>query len=210
MGVNGGVLISEVKKGGPADQAGILPEDIIVAVGERPVKDGDELQARVADMPIGATTLVTVDRDGKRKDFKLTVQERTQVFADDERVVGARRPSEDPGKPEVVEPGKFGFGVRPVSEQEKQAAVVKSGVAVSRVEPNSFADDIGLAERDIITAINRKPVNSSEDVVAIRKSLKPGDPVVFRVVRRRGGNIPTAGSGTRFETQFLSGSLPEN
>jgi S1-C subfamily serine protease len=110
-----------------------------------------------------------------------------------------------------VEPGKFGFGVRPVSEQEKQTAAVKSGVAVSRVEPNSFADDIGLAERDIITAINRKPVNSSEDVVAIRKSLKPGDPVVFRVVRRQGrGNIPTAGSGARFDTQFLSGSLPEN
>ncbi len=209
MGFNGGVLIRDVKAGGPADKAGIQPEDVIIALNGKPVKDGDDLMALVADMPVGTTTTVTVDRDGKSHTFKLTIQDRTQVFADEEQVVGSHRQREDPGKPEVA-PGKFGIGVRPTSDQERQAVGAKQGVAVTRVETNSFADDIGLADKDVITSINRKPVSSVDDIIAIQKTLKPGDPVVFRVVRSAGArNIQTSG-GARYDTQYLSGTLPEN
>ena len=39
-------------------------------------------------MPVGTSCTLTVDRDGKRKDFKLVVQDRVKVFWDDPRVVG--------------------------------------------------------------------------------------------------------------------------
>jgi serine protease Do len=209
MGFNGGVLVRDVKKDGPADKAGLQAEDVIVALNGKPVKDGDDLMARVADTPVGNSVMVTVDRDGKAQTFKLTIQDRTQVFADEEQVVGSRRQREDPTKPEV-EPGKFGIGVRPASDQEKSATGAKQGVVVTRVESSSFADDIGLAEKDVITSINRKPVSSKDDIVAIQKTLKVGDPVVFRVVRQSGPrNIQTA-SGVRYDTQYLSGTLPEN
>jgi serine protease Do len=212
MGLKGGVLVRDVKAGGPSEKAGLLPEDVIIAFNGKPVKDGDDLMALVADTPVGATAKVTVDRDGKTHDYTLTIQDRTKVFSDDPRVVGSRVTPREAEKPEG-EPAKFGIQLRQSTEQERQMAGVKQGVTVTRVEPDTFADDVGLAERDIITAINRKPVNSREDVVALQKSLKPGDAVVFRVVRSpRGGNVAARNGGptASANVQFLSGTLPEN
>jgi len=59
-------------------------------------------------------------------------------------------------------------------------------VVVAAVEPNSFADDIGMVRGDVILEIQRQPVRSISDVRKIQSTLKPGQDVVFRV--RRGGN----------------------
>ena len=82
------MLVGDVRKDGPADKAGIKPTDIILSINGQNVKDGDDLVARVADMPVGTQAALTVDRNGKKMDFKLTIQDRTKVFSDDPRVVG--------------------------------------------------------------------------------------------------------------------------
>jgi len=131
------------------------------------------------------------------------------VFSDDPRVVGEIGPTETaPGKEEPTQV-KFGISVRGASEEEKEATPDKRGIAVTRVESGSFADDVGLMEHDIITAINRQPISSVEDIRKIQGVLKPGDPVAFRVVRP----IPGArakGAAARTATMFLSGTLPQN
>ena len=43
--------------------------------------------------------------------------------------------------------------------------------------PNSFAEDIGLQAKDVLTAINKQPVRSVEDVKRLQSTLKPGDAV---------------------------------
>ena len=88
LGEDHGVIVGEVKKGGPADKAGVKADDIILAINGQPVKNGDELVARVADIAVGTPTSITVDRDGKKMDMKLTIQDRAKVFSDDPRVVG--------------------------------------------------------------------------------------------------------------------------
>ena len=80
----------------------------------------------------------------------------------------------------------FGIQLRALNDDERALTSDKHGVYVARVEPNSFAADIGMQERDIITSVNRHPVNSIDDVKKIQGTLKPGDPVVFRVVRSNG------------------------
>ena len=50
-----------------------------------PVKDGDDLVSRVADTPIGTPVTLTVDRDGKKMDFNVTIMDRAEVFKDDPR-----------------------------------------------------------------------------------------------------------------------------
>ncbi len=75
FGLDHGVLVESVAATGPAGKAGIKADDVIVAMNDRPVKDGQELVNRVADLPIGSTALFTVDRDGKRLDYKVTVEE---------------------------------------------------------------------------------------------------------------------------------------
>jgi serine protease Do len=208
LGVDHGVIVGDVKKGGPADKAGVKADDIVLGINGQPIKNGDELVARVADMPVGTQTTLSVDRDGKKMDFKLVIQDRSKVFADDPRVVGEKILPEGGSKEESTQV-KFGISIRATSEEEREMTPDKHGIAVSRVENGSFADDIGLMERDIIIGINRSPVASVDDIRKIQGTLKPGDAVAFRVVRQ----IPGArakGAQPRTATMFLSGTLPAN
>ena len=54
------------------------------------------------------------------------------------------------------------------------------GILVTRVEPGSFAEDIGLREGDVIASINRKPVASVDELKSIQATLSSGDAVAFR------------------------------
>ncbi len=210
LGVDHGVLVGDVRKDGPADKAGIKPTDIILSINGQNVKDGDDLVARVADMPVGTQAALTVDRNGKKMDFKLTIQDRTKVFSDDPRVVGENGlPNSGGDKPESSQV-RFGISIRPSSDEEKDAAPDKrGGVVVTHVEPGSFAEDIGMMEHDMIIAINRDTIASVDDIRKIQQNLKAGDPVAFRVVRTpQGARGRNSGTGPRSVTLFLSGTLP--
>jgi len=208
LGVNGGVLISDVHKGGPAEKAGLRDEDIIVGLNGKQVVDGDDLVSRIAETPIGTVAKVTVDRNGKKMDFNVTIADRMEVFKDDPRVNGGRTPKEEePSAPEATQ-AKFGIRIQPLKDSEKELTADKRGVAVRSVEPGSFAEDIGMQENDIIISINRQPVSTVEDVRKIQGSLKTGDTVYFRVVR----SFPAVGARgqaakPQTTTLYLQGTL---
>ena len=92
-----------------------------------------------------------------------------------------------------------------MSEEERDLTPDKHGVTVTRVEPGSFAEEIGMLEHDIIIAINRQPVSSVDDIKKVQQTLKPGDAVAFRVVRPSRVN---RGRPSAIQTLFLSGTLP--
>jgi serine protease Do len=214
MGFDHGVIIEDVHKDGPAEKAGIKGEDVVLAINDKPLKDGDDLMSRVADMPVGTSCLLTVDRDGKRMDFKLVVMDRLKVFWDDPRVVGEVKniptANAEEEKPEVSKLVQFGIQLRALTEDEKALTSDKHGLYVARVEANSFAADIGMQERDIITSVDRHQVNSIEDVKKIQATLKPGDPVVFRVIRSTGATARGVHAGTPgTQVLLLPGTLPE-
>jgi serine protease Do len=75
-------------------------------------------------------------------------------------------------------------------------------VLISSVEENSFSEDIGLRKGDVIVAINRQPVRTTDDVKRIQHTLKPGDAVAFRILRQ-------AGRG-EWTPQFPAGILPNH
>ena len=79
---------------------------------------------------------------------------------------------------------KFGFRPRPLTEQERDSVDTRRGVMVTLVEQDSFAEEIGIQNGDVIDAINRQPVNSLDDIRKVQEKLKPGDAVAFHVVRR--------------------------
>lgn len=203
-GVSEGVFVQTVEAGGPADKAGIKPEDVIVAYNGQPIKNGDDLVSRVSVTPVGSQATVDVIRDGKRMQFKLTVGERAEIFAE---TLGLRRSPQGPGKVETTE-ALFGFWFRNLTSGDRDRLNYdeKGGVLVTRVDPGPFAEDIGMNPRDIVTAINRQPVNSADDVRRIQSGIKPGGAVAFRIMRA------TLGPTGRAEWQagFLAGTLPAN
>jgi serine protease Do len=72
-------------------------------------------------------------------------------------------------------------------------------VIVSDVKQGSPAEDWGINRGDIITEMNRQPINSEEDFRRLTSSVKSGQDVVFLV---RSGRGRTAG------TAYLGGTLP--
>jgi serine protease Do len=211
LGSKPGVLVNVVKKDGPADKAGIKVEDIITAMNGTPVKDGDDLVARVADTPIGTSVSLTVDRDGKTMDFKVTIMDRAEVWAevlkDDPRFENSRPDPDEPGKPETTQQYKFGMKLHALTDAERTAMGLegKGGLVIRSVDPGSFAEDIGLFEKDVILAINRKPVSTVEDVIKIQSSLKAGDAVAFHVMRATPG---VRGHAPQWTSFFVPGTLP--
>ncbi len=205
-GLSGGVVISNVTKGGPAEKAGMKVEDIIIAMNGKPVKDGDDLLVRVSEMPVGTTTKITVDREGKKVDLNVKVEDRDEVFKDDPRWARRRKDTEVETKVEGT-PAKFGIKIRDVSEAERADMKLddKRGVTITEVVQGSFAEEIGLQEKDVIVSINRQPVYSPDDVRKLQGNLKPGSPVAFRVMRA----TPTGAGGKRTWTSFYAaGTLP--
>ena len=210
LGTNQGVMIDSVKKGGPADKAGIKEEDIIVAMDGKSVKDGDDLVGRVAEMPVGTPVRLMVDRSGKQKEFKVTIESRSEVFKDDPRISGNALPKEEePGKVEGTTQAKFGMKIKPLSDAERETMDLKEkrGVEVVNVDQGSFAEDVGIVEKDVIISINRQPVATIDDIRRIQGSLKSGDAVAFRVMRSNQLG-PRAGKAVQWTSFFLSGTLP--
>ncbi len=209
LGTSSGVLISKVQKNGPADKAGLKADDIIIAMGGKPVKNGEDLVSRVSETPVNSNINVTVDRDGKHMDFGITVLDRAEVFKDRPEFAEMHAPqAEEPAKSEEPRQYKFGIKLHSLTDSERTSMDLeaKGGLLVQSVDVDSFAEDIGLMEKDVILSINRQPVTSVDDVKKIQGTLKPGDPVAFHIMRPSAGG---RGHAPQWTTFFVSGALPK-
>jgi serine protease Do len=211
FGLDHGVLVESVSPNGPAGKAGLKADDVIIAMNERPVKDGQELVNKVADLPIGSTASFTVDRDGKLRDYKVQIGERSVVWQGEPELGDNHLPNGVPPEPgqKAPTPAKFGMSIQRLTPRERKDLQIDAndGVKVSSVDPGSFADDIGLQEGDAIISINRHPILSPDDVMKVEASLRPGQAVAVHIVRGMGPN------GTRRaqpERYYVSGKLPED
>jgi serine protease Do len=202
FGLDHGVIIDAAPPDKPAGKAGIKEGDVVLALNDRPIKDGTDLVSRVADMPIGSTALLSVDRNGKRMDFKVPIAERSKIW---ENQLGPQKEETPQPTPKDGTEAKFGIAIGRLTETERQKMHLeaKAGVKVVTVDSGSFAEDIGLSEGDVILSINRQEVTSPQDVLRIQQTLKPGQPVAFQVARSEG-----LGSERQTGKYYVSGRLP--
>jgi serine protease Do len=197
-GINDGVFVQSVEPGGPSDKAGLKDGDIIIAINGKPVKDGSELVNTVTATPVGNTVAVTVVREGKHENYKVVVGDLAQIF-----------PDSFGGTPESAKANpqgttvSFGMSILELTAQQRTNLGLKEsgGLQVVEVEPDSFAEDVGLIQGDILMSINNKPIATTEDVKKIQATLKPGQAVAFRVLRK-------AGRG-EWQTAYVAGTLPQ-
>lgn len=71
FGVDGGVMINEVRENSPAAKAGLQAGDLVIEANGKAVIDGDELVRLINDKKEGDVTL-TIVRDGKRQTKSVT------------------------------------------------------------------------------------------------------------------------------------------
>ena len=199
-GTDHGVFVIKVEPNGPADKAGIKPQDVVTSIDNKPIKAGQELIDIVADSPVGSTLKLGVMRDKKPMTIDVTVGDRTKIFAS----LYGGAPSLPKSADESTQM-KFGMSVRPVPSSDRQEMGLKNGgVLVDSVEDGSFAYEIGIQRGDVIVELNAHPVTSTDDIRKLQANLKPGDPVAFHVMRQAGG-----ARGGDWVSFFPSGKVPE-
>jgi serine protease Do len=71
--VNGGALIGRVVDGGPADRAGLLPGDVVVAFDGQAVDSARDLSRLVGDLDEGDEVAIEILRDGARQEVSTVL-----------------------------------------------------------------------------------------------------------------------------------------
>jgi serine protease Do len=195
LGAPYGIVIEGVEPGSPAEKAGLKGGDVITSVNGQAVKNGNDLVNPIATAPIGSKIKLAYMRDRQQRETTATVEDRTRVFPNQ---VG--RTGDQPGE---AAPAEFGLRVDELTAERARKVGLEGqkGVLVTDVEPASFADDTGFGRGDVIAEINREPVNSVEEYRRVVAKLKPGDNVVFKVLRRQDDKVLTV---------FLPGVVPSD
>jgi S1-C subfamily serine protease len=173
-GVQGGALVEHVEPGTPAQKAGLKSEDVIVGFDGRPVRNYGELEDAVQATPPGKQVTVEIVRKRQPTKVTLTLAERP----DQQALAGRTRGGDQPGAPAPSEPNAFGFAVAPGPN---------GGVAIARVEPDSPAQEAGLAAGDTILAVDGTDVG---DVAAWQRAIggSKDRSVVLKVRRAANGH----------------------
>lgn len=176
LGKPRGVFVDDVFPNSPAAREGLRPMDVILSIDGRPMNRVNQLQAYIADKSPGVTLRVKYFRDGS--EFSRSVK------------LGDKEVDSRGRLQASVTPRKFedlGIAVEELSQYDKAELgfTRKAGVLVTQVERLSPADDAGLREDDIITAVNRRYVNSPVEFRKAMKDIGPGDVVIVSIFRNQ-------------------------
>lgn len=158
-----GVVISHVVRGSAADEAGVLPGDVVLQVDGRPVQRAADLHNRVGLSPVGEKIKLTVMRDGVEKQLQA------QITAANSTTLEGKEVSHHLQGALLSE-----------TEQEEQ------GVLLLEVKQGSVAWRAGLRSGDIIVAANRKAVRH---LAALRQVVPNGQGRLMLHVQRQSGTF---------------------
>lgn len=140
-----GVVISQVIEDTAAEEAGLKVGDVVTSINGAPVKSASAMRNMVGLLRVGDEMSITVIREGKKKTLTAVIRD-----AKDSTVAGTR-----------INQGLAGATIE---EKEKGG---KTYLAVTEVEQGSAAWNAHLREGDIIMSVNRRPVQTLEELQKI-------------------------------------------
>lgn len=183
-----GVIIQGLVKDGAGEKAGLKEGDVILSVDGKETNAANELQSYIASKHPGDVVALKVFRDGKMIEKKVTLkareEESTTVKASDK---DKNRESVEPEVPKVVTFESLGLSIRALTSDEKKSAEVENGVIVTEVKPYSEAFNRAIEQNSVIVEADRKEVSSPSDLKRIVDGRKPGDSILLRLKRPKGG-----------------------
>ena len=181
-----GIMVQSLVDGGAAKSAGIKEGDVILKVDGKEVEQPSDLQSYIAGKTAGTVVDLTLFRDGKEIDRKVTLKARDEK-ATTQPVVDRKSNSEN--KSESVETtanfDKLGLSIRNLSSADKKNYKVDNGVIITDVKPYSSAADQFLQKGIVILEADRKPVNNVSDFKEAVKE-KRGSAILLKVQDSQG------------------------
>jgi len=165
-----GAFVDEVQPESPAANGGIRNEDIILEFNGHEIEYYTDLPFYVGQYRPDTTADVLIYRDGELTTRSVTLgSSPTNVVANN--------------TPEVVRDrgNPLGFRVTGLSEEARQVSGL-NGVRIAELNDGP-GREAGLREGDVIVALNRREITSTEEFAEIANSLPETGFVPIRIVR---------------------------
>lgn len=153
-----GVHIGEVHTDSPAERAGLLARDIIVALDNQPTEKVSTFRNRISLLRPGQRVELDILRQGKKLELHAVLAEFTEDL---------RADLERPASGGIRTTDELGITVADLSPQLMARFGLDShtdGAVVVSVRPGSKADAAGLLPGDVIRLIDQRAVNSVADL----------------------------------------------
>lgn len=169
-----GAVVTKVEPDTPAEEAGLKSGDVIIAVDDRLVRGSADLRNQIGLKRVGNQVSLTILRDGNREEVAIRLGKASQTASRTStasaRLAGAEFRDLKPSDP------LYGG---------------TEGVVVSSVEVESLAARQGLQPGDLIIALNREPVTSTDQLIerlnrangTVALTVQRGNARLFIVVR---------------------------
>ena len=161
-----GVLVTRVRSGSAAANAGVRPGDVIIAINGKDIGSAQELHNLEGLTPLGTALKVDLLRDGKPDSASMVLSASATTSLRgidlDERLAGVQLSDLDPSQ---QRPGL-------------------SGSVARKVERTSRAYASGLRTGDVIIAVNQREIADSTELAALLQ--RTPRQLMLTVVRGRG------------------------
>jgi serine protease Do len=162
-----GALVAVVTQNSPAAKAGLKQGDVILSFNGSEVGRLHDLPRLVAETPPETAAKIKVWRNGQTVELQATVGE----LSNTDQLASTNGGQEEEQSPQADALGMHFATLTGQLRKELHVAKDVQGVVITRVDPGSVADDVGLGEGDIVVAIDQQPVKSPEEAAAKLKEV---------------------------------------
>jgi S1-C subfamily serine protease len=166
--IESGALITGIQANSAAEFAGLKVGDIILEVNDKKINGAAQLRNQIGLLRSGETIKIGYMRDNDLYSTKAELGQKKNQF-----ILG-----------EEIHPGLKG------STFLLTSGAVNNGIEISEVQENSPAAQRGLRAGDLITQVNRTPVDNLEDLQNIASrfdilflNIRRGDRVLMFQIR---------------------------
>jgi serine protease Do len=173
---NWGVIVSDLKPGGPAAIAGFGVTDIIVSIDGKTIDSLPLVAFSLYTRQAGDRLRVGVLRGEQHVTLDVVVVERPEAF---DRIVDLV----DPDSSAVPQLGILGVSIDADLGLAIGSLRVPSGVMVAAHAEDRRAAAVSLSAGDVIHSVNGASITSLQELRAALDGLKPHSPVVLQIER---------------------------
>ena len=198
-----GALLGKIVPDSPAAKAGLKENDVVLEINGQRIEGTEQFRRMIHEIPAGRTANLTVWRDGRSHNIKVTVGKQEagnmKVFADGPKSFAFKMPTMPP-MPDLsglehlrtfsmISPGRPLLGIDAENLEgdfgNYFGAPGGEGVLVRGVFANSAAAKAGLKVGDVITSLNGERIHSSSELREKLMTNREGKSLKLGVLRNK-------------------------
>jgi serine protease Do len=173
-----GLKLTRVQRESGAAKAGLAVGDFLLAIDGNRVYDTNDVARELGNLPSGAVVNARVRSGGKTRTIRIVLGDGADMAALAARPKPKPTPEATP-RPKPVAKAKVSLGLR-VQERE-----TGPGLEVIEVRPGGTAAAAGVEKGDILAALGRDRIRSSDDLARALTKYRKGQRAQLVVIRER-------------------------